>query len=198
MSLCYNIKVLTLEVVWNMGVESIPKEGTKVKVQSYKHDGSMHRVWSETTILKGTDHVIIGGNNRTLVTESDGRTWVTREPAIVYFHTDYWFNVICMFREDGVYYYCNLSSPYAYDGEAIKYIDYDLDIKVYPDGKYHLLDEDEYQLHKNRMNYSEDIDAILRRNVDILQQWIEHKKGPFAPDFIKVWQHRFNSDFKSY
>lgn len=198
MSVCYNIKVLTLEVVWNMGVESIPKEGTKVKVQSYKHDGSMHRVWSETTILKGTDHVIIGGNNRTLVTESDGRTWVTREPALVYFHTDYWFNVICMFREDGVYYYCNLSSPYAYDGEAIKYIDYDLDIKVYPDGKYHLLDEDEYQLHKSRMNYSNDIDVILRRNVDILQQWIEQKKGPFAPDFIKVWQHRFHSDFKSY
>ncbi|SOC40514.1 nucleoside tri-diphosphate phosphatase [Salinicoccus kekensis] len=181
-----------------MGVESIPKEGNKVRVQSYKHDGSIHRVWSETTILKGTDHVVIGGNNRTLVTESDGRTWVTREPAIVYFHTEYWFNVICMFREDGVYYYCNLSSPYVYDGEAIKYIDYDLDIKVYPDGKYHLLDEDEYHLHKERMGYSEDIDAILRRNVDVLQQWIERKKGPFAPDFIKVWQNRFNSDFKSY
>ena len=39
---------------------------------------------SETTILKGTDHVIIGGNDHTLVTESDGRTWITREPAIVY------------------------------------------------------------------------------------------------------------------
>ena len=29
------------------------------------------------------------------------------------------------------------------------------------------------------MNYPHDIDIILRRNVDILQQWIE-KKGPFA------------------
>ena len=35
------------------------------------------------------------------------------------------------------------------------------------------------------MNYPHDIDIILRRNVDILQQWIEQKKGPFAPDFIK-------------
>lgn len=181
-----------------MSLESIPEEGSKVKIQSYKHDGNIHRVWSETTILKGSDHVVIGGNNRTLVTESDGRTWVTREPAIVYFHAEYWFNVICMFREDGVYYYCNISSPYLYDGEALKYIDYDLDIKVYPDGKYHLLDEDEYRLHKNRMNYPEDIDKILRHNVDVLQHWIEKKKGPFAPDFIKVWQGRFNNDFKSY
>lgn len=42
--------------------------------------------------------MIIGGNDHTLVTESDGRTWITREPAIVYFHSEYWFNVICMFR----------------------------------------------------------------------------------------------------
>lgn len=57
--------------------ESIPKEGENIKIQSYKHDGNIHRVWSETTILKGTDHVIIGGNDHTLVTESDGRTWIT-------------------------------------------------------------------------------------------------------------------------
>lgn len=99
--------------------ESIPKEGETIKIQSYKHDGNIHRVWSETTILKGTDHVIIGGNDHTLVTESDGRTWITREPAIVYFHSEYWFNVICMFREDGIYYYCNLSSPFVSDEEAL-------------------------------------------------------------------------------
>src|SRR5699024_5891841 len=63
--------------------ESIAVEGSKMRSQSYKHDGSIQRVWSETTILKGTDHVVIGGNNRSLVTESDGRKWVTREPAIV-------------------------------------------------------------------------------------------------------------------
>ena len=144
--------------------ESIPKEGENIKIQSYKHDGNIHRVWSETTILKGTDHVIIGGNDHTLVTESDGRTWITREPAIVYFHSEYWFNVICMFREDGIYYYCNLSSPFVCD---------------------------EYEQHMKQMNYPHEIDVILRRNVDILQQWIEQKKGPFAPDFIKVWKQRY-------
>ena len=47
------------------------------------------------------------------------------------------------------------------DEEALKYIDYDLDIKVYPNGKYHLLDEDEYEQHMNQMNYPHDIDVIL-------------------------------------
>lgn len=176
--------------------ESIPKEGQRVRIQSYKHDGNIHRVWKETVVLKATEDIIIGGNDHTLVTESDGRCWVTREPAIVYFHKELWFNVICMFREDGIYYYCNLSSPYVYDGEGIKYIDYDLDIKVFPDGKYHLLDEDEYLVHKKRMKYSNDIDEILKVNVDILQEWIEQEKGPFATDFVKIWYQRFKKFMK--
>ncbi len=40
-------------------------------------------------------------------------------------------------------------------------IDDDLDIKVYPNGKDHLLDEDEYEQHMNQMNYPHDIDIIL-------------------------------------
>lgn len=88
-----------------------PKEGEKVQIHSYKHNGSIHRMWEETTILKGTQSLVIGANDRTVVTESDGRTWITREPAICYFHANYWFNVIGMLREEGVYYYCNLGSP---------------------------------------------------------------------------------------
>ena len=171
--------------------ETIPKTGQTVRIQSYKHDGLIHRVWHESLILKATDDIIIGANNHTLVTESDNRKWVTREPALVYFHKEAWFNVICMFREDGIYYYCNLASPYVYDGEAIKYIDYDLDIKLFPDGKYYLLDEDEYIQHKKQMKYSKDIDDILHSQVDILQEWIEEKRGPFAEDFVHIWYERY-------
>ena len=41
------------------------------------------------------------------------------------------------------------------------------------------------------MRYSDDIDYVVRKNVDILQSWIEEKKGPFASDFIKVWYNKF-------
>ncbi|MEN1938191.1 DUF402 domain-containing protein [Paenibacillus sp. 102] len=168
-----------------------PKEGEKVQIHSYKHNGSIHRMWEETTILKGTQSLVIGANDRTVVTESDGRTWITREPAICYFHSNYWFNVIGMLREEGVYYYCNLSSPFAYDSEALKYIDYDLDIKVYPDMTYTLLDEDEYEKHSQMMKYPPVIDTILKRNVEYLTQWIHQRKGPFAPDFVDMWYERY-------
>ncbi|HZG71474.1 MAG TPA: DUF402 domain-containing protein [Chondromyces sp.] len=170
---------------------AIPKEGESIQIQSYKHDGRIHRIWEETIVLKGTNNLVIGGNDRTIVTESDGRTWITREPAICYFHAEQWYNVIGMLRGDGIYYYCNISSPFAYDHEALKYIDYDLDIKVYPDMTFNLLDEDEYEEHRRQMNYPDVIDRILKRNVDKLVHQIRQRKGPFSPDFIDVWYERY-------
>ncbi len=169
----------------------IPKEGESIQIHSYKHNGKMHRVWEDTTVLKATQNLVIVANDRVRVTESDGRSWITREPAICYFHSQVWFNVIGMLREDGVYYYCNLSSPFVCDHEALKYIDYDLDIKVYPDMTFQLLDEDEYERHRQEMNYPKVIDKILHKNVDQLKFWIRQQKGPFAADFVDSWYERF-------
>ena len=96
-----------------------------------------------------------------------------------------------MIRNDGIYYYCNLGSPFTWDHGHVKYIDYDLDIKVYPDMTYTLLDEDEFELHKHQMNYPREIDFIIKRNVNDLIQWIHQRKGPFAPDFIDNWYEYF-------
>ncbi len=171
----------------------IPKEGAKFQIHSYKHNGQIHRAWRESTVLKASQYILIGGNERTLVTESDGRMWWTREPAICYFHYQNWFNVIGMLREDGIYYYCNLSSPYVYNENTVKYIDYDLDVKVFPDMSYAILDEDEYALHKDMMGYPEKIDQILYQNMDQLIRWIETRKGPFAADFVPSWHRKFTN-----
>lgn len=104
-----------------------PEEGSQIRIKSYKHNGSLHRVWEDSLVLKGTETVTIVANDQTQVWESDGRYWKTQEPAICYFHAQYWFNVIGMLRNDGIHYYCNISSPYIYEENALKYIDYDLD-----------------------------------------------------------------------
>ena len=104
------------------------QENQYVYIQSYKHDGSLHRTWAMGYVLEANEKRIVAVTNRTLVSESDGRKWVTREPAICFFYPDKWYNVICMIRKTGIHYYCNLASPSIYDGEAIKNIDYDLDV----------------------------------------------------------------------
>ena len=168
-----------------------PREGEFITVKSYKHDGSLHRTWRDSMILKTSDQAIIACNDHTLVTESDGRRWLTREPALLYYHKHYWFNVVTMIRQKGISYYCNLASPYVLDAEALKYIDYDLDIKIFPDGEKRLLDVDEYELHRRQMHYSKEIDQILKTNVEILVDWINNKKGPFSPEYVDLWYERY-------
>ncbi|MBR0230493.1 MAG: DUF402 domain-containing protein, partial [Erysipelotrichaceae bacterium] len=104
-------------------------------------------------------------------------------PALCYFYTHKWFNVIAMLRESGTYYYCNLASPALYDGEGIKYIDYDLDYKIFPDGSYILLDEDEYAQHSAEMNYPEEIDSILKKYMAEILHLKEEKLPPFNDDY---------------
>ncbi|SUP53040.1 Protein of uncharacterised function (DUF402) [Weissella viridescens] len=65
-----------------------------------------------------------------------------------------------MLRENGVSYYCNLASPFVLDKEALKYIDYDLDVKVFPDGERRLLDTDEYEQHRAKWHYSAETDLF--------------------------------------
>lgn len=168
-----------------------PREGELITIKSYKHDGSLHRTWRDTMVLKTSEHSLIGCNDHTLVTESDGRRWVTREAALLYYHKHYWFNVVTMIRPKGISYYCNIASPYLIDSEGLKYIDYDLDVKVFPDGEKKLLDVDEYELHRRQMGYSKEIDHILKENVRILVDWINNEKGPFSKAYVKLWYDRY-------
>ncbi|WP_368652702.1 DUF402 domain-containing protein [Ornithinibacillus sp. 4-3] len=168
-----------------------PKVASKMQIQSYKHNGKIHRIWETNFVLQATQSVIIGANDRTRVIEADGRIWMTREPAIFYFHTDHWFNIIGMMKEDGIHYYCNISSPFVYDREALKYIDYDLDVKVFPDMTYDLLDEEEYEVNRVKMQYPKELHGILENQLIQLHNWIRQRKGPFSPDFIDSWYERY-------
>lgn len=168
-----------------------PREGEFITIKSYKHDGSLHRTWRDTMVLKTSENALIGCNDHTLVTESDGRRWVTREPALMYFHKHYWFNIVTMIRDNGVSYYCNLASPVFLDKEALKYIDYDLDVKVFPNGEKRLLDVDEYEEHGKKWSYSPQTDKILKHNVRILVDWINNRKGPFSKEYVEIWYNRY-------
>ena len=168
-----------------------PREGEFITVKSYKHDGSLHRTWRDSMILKTSDQAIIACNDHTLVTESDGRRWLTREPALLYYHKHYWFNIVTMIRQKGISYYCNLASPYVLDAEALKYIDYDLDVKIFTDGEKRLLDVEEYERHKRKMNYSDDLDYILKEHVKILVDWINNGRGPFSEAYVNIWYKRY-------
>ena len=165
--------------------------GQSVSIQSYKHDGSTHRTWLNSKVLDVKDDHIVLINNRTWVVEADGRRWFTREPAISFFFEHRWYNVIAMIRKNGITYYCNIASPALYDGEAVKNIDYDLDVKVLPDGTDILLDEDEYDLHGQQMGYSSEMKDVIELHLNELFERIRAQVYPFQSDVIEAYYAQY-------
>jgi len=163
----------------------------KIKIISYKHDGSFHRLWNSADLIFNDKNLLILHTDNIEVTDSNGRKWKTREPAICYFYKQYWFNIICMMKKNGIHYYCNLSSPYVLDDEGVKYIDYELDIKVYPNGKMLELDKDEYDYNKIQMAYSDKILNIINKNMEILESRIKNKTEPFDKISVSNWYNTY-------
>ena len=167
------------------------KKGDHLKIHKYKHDGQLHRCWSEATFLDENENYMIFANYKTLVIESDGRTWHTKEPAIMYFAKDNWFNIIGQLKPSGIYYYCNIASPFVIEEDTIKYIDYDLDLRVFPDGSFKVLDRGEYQYHKKKMHYSEKLDTILKQELTTLIEKVRQKEYPFQTECIKHYYQEY-------
>jgi len=165
--------------------------GKKIVIHSYKHDKTLHRIWKNATILEDNEDYLIVANQRTKVVESTGRFWYTKEPSVAFFFKNHWYNVIAILKNDEVTYYCNVGSPVLMDNEAVKYIDYDLDLKVESDFSYKILDIYEYKMHQEKMNYPDDIKTILAKELINLKVRIDKREIPFDPKVVLNWYNKF-------
>ena len=170
--------------------------GRWIGIQSYKHDGTMHRSWDRGLILENNNDYLVIATKRAKVIESNGRRWFTKEPAVTIFSKKDWWNVICMLKKDGVCYYCNIASPAVLQYDHVSYIDYDLDAKLFPTGDIRVLDEKEYLTHRKTYKYSDELDTVLKFSTrTVLRRMVSHQ-FPFADDKIFEYYNQFNELIK--
>lgn len=165
--------------------------GDNLTIHCYKHNGILHRVCEEATVLEITEEKIVCANDKTKIIENDGRSYHTNELAILIFYKKNWFNIIAQLKEQGLFYYCNIASPYIIDNKIIKYIDYDLDLRVFPDGGFRILDRNEYKYHKRIMKYSNDLDLIIKEELQTLIELKKDEKEPFQKEMIDKYYQKY-------
>ena len=201
-NLCFSFFLFYVIIILVIEVKNLCI-GDKLEIQCYKHNKKIHRAWEEAVVLDVKKDYMVFGNNKTLVIESEGTTWKTKEPAIMYFFKDRWYNIIAQMKRDGIYFYCNIATPFIIEENTIKYIDYDLDLRIFPQGEYKILDKLEYQYHKRKMNYSDDLDKVINTAMDDLIK--EYANGAFMFDkkkneeylnlYLKCKEEAKNSNF---
>lgn len=168
------------------------KKGQRLQIQCYKHNGKIHRCWDEAVLLDQKEDYMVFGNEKTLVTEAEGSTWRTKEPAIMYFFKNRWYNIIVQLKKDGITYYCNIATPFIIEDNTIKYIDYDLDLRIFPNGSFKILDRGEYKYHKKIMNYPDNLDIAIRSALSELIT--DYRKKD--PAFNKKLNLAYNEEYK--
>ena len=167
------------------------KIGDNLTIHCYKHNGKIDRISGEATVIDIKDDYIVCANNKVKLTENDGRSHRTKETAILFFYKNEWFNILAQLKKYGLFYYCNIASPYIIDGNIIKYIDYDLDLRIFPDGTYKVLDKNEYKYHKMKMHYSDEIDKIVQYSLKKLIDMKNKNEIPFKENIIEEYYEKY-------
>lgn len=166
-------------------------KGKWLAIQAYKHDESFHRFWSHSFVVEDNDEYIVLVSYRARVIEYNGRKWHTKEPAVFIASKTNWFNVISTYKQDGIHYYANIASPAIVDDNYLKFIDYDLDYKLFPSGESKVLDENEFLSHLKAYKYDNDLIKKIRASLGDVINMAKNKEYPFKEEKITQYLRDF-------
>jgi protein associated with RNAse G/E len=154
-----------------------------VHVRATNYDGSPH--WEHPAFLvKQSDALLITRTASGLEIATERGAWNSPFDTRGHYWPDRWFNVIRL-EQPGrglTGFYCNIATPVQFDGENLRYVDLQLDVRVFvseAEWSYTLLDADEFEAARQRYAYPDDLIVRCRRAVDEIVGLIEARAFPF-------------------
>lgn len=103
-----------------------------------------------------------------------------------YYWRDRWYNVFRFHDPDGSFrnFYCNINMPPVLTENVLQYVDLDIDILVWSDGRPIELDRDEYEENAARFDYPEEVRSNALSAVDELKRLLESREFPFEAKYF--------------
>jgi protein associated with RNAse G/E len=93
-----------------------------------------------------------------------------------------------MFKTKGINYYCNLASPFITEDDTVKYIDYDLDVKIFHDNSYKILDLREFNRNRLDWKYPHKIIENVWEGVERIKKMVKGRQGVFDHAYVQeIW-----------
>ena len=131
-----------------------------IRVEKAKYDGTIQAAWDSELL----DHagsllrsVVPGGKP---VYVLDRSRWIKSGQttcAVELYFEDRWYNVWHVRDDTQELWYCNVAMPASFDGQTLRWVDLDIDIRCYRGGAPEVLDEDEFEQHRIELSYPDDV-----------------------------------------
>ena len=160
-------------------------DAREIWVRGADYDGSPH--WEHPALLvRQEDGLLVTQTAAGLAVATGSGTFVSPFNAQGHYWPDRWFNVIRLQKPgEGLEgFYCNIATPVQFDGESLRYVDLQLDVRVFATGdelRYEVWDADEFEAARERYGYADDLVARCRAAVDQVIALIEARAFPFEP-----------------
>ena len=152
-----------------------------ITVVSTKYDGRLRDSYAAQLLDRVGTMLRIKVPAGTPVYEGKHGRWVLSEDTAteVYF-TDRWYNVWHLREHTTVpnLWYANVALPAQFDGQTLRWVDLDIDIRCYLDGSIQVLDEDEFKQHRTLMSYPEE---VVNRALAARDEMLKLAKGGAFP-----------------
>jgi len=101
-----------------------------------------------------------------------------------YYWLDRWYNVFRFHEPDGDLrnFYCNVNVPPIFENQVLDYVDLDIDVLVWQDFNFKVLDMDEFEANSLKFNYPKDVIENAKNSLCELLKMINQRQFPF--DFV--------------
>jgi protein associated with RNAse G/E len=158
-----------------------------VIINSRKYNAVIHRCWQ--AFLIGRENSLLsflGEFDREVKHEHLG---VIRRGTISYefYWLDRYYNVFRFHEPEGEFrnFYCNINLPPVFENGVLDYIDLEIDVIVYKDFSYKILDEEEFLENSKLYNYSDELILKTRKTLQEILSLIKIREFPFDFDTEK-------------
>ncbi len=134
-------------------------QGQEITINARKYDGSLRRQWTAGVVIQTEELTIAVGRFEFDVEHSDLGLIKQGTVSFEHFWPDRWYNIFRFHDPDGSLrnYYCNVAMPFTLDGGTLEFVDLDIDVVVWPDGRVEVLDRDDFEENSVKFGYDSEV-----------------------------------------
>ena len=152
-----------------------------ITINSRKFDGEIHRSWKAELIRRKNSLLELVGIFEFEVNHPHLGFIRRATISYEYYWLDRWYNVFRFHEPDGELrnFYCNLNMPPMLNNGVLDYIDLEIDVLVWKDFSFEILDMDEFEEKAAKFNFPADLKIKTEKSLDELLKMIKIRQFPF-------------------
>lgn len=159
-----------------------------ITINSRKFDGAVNRSWKCDLAERNGSLLVFIGIFDLEVKHADLGIIRRGTVSYEYYWLDRWYNVFRFHEPDGEFrnYYCNINIPPRFQDGILDYVDLDIDVLVWPDGSFKILDRDEFEVNSIKFQYPAELREASERALNEVLHLIETSQFPFNTSEITL------------